>query len=259
MKNDKQLAGQEEGLKMKTSMNPEEEDFFADTPEEKPVDSKDPLSVEQEHTDPAGHTKTSMEDESSLSIDDTFHFKKEIWGRNKWTFLLIIIVAAAIVIYTLPSMFKDRHDIGIPAPVSEKTDYIDVDEANIPESLTADIPSDGPAVKELPQDMEQETPGKTVSAQAPPEDVTEPLRLPVQTEAVVNKEYYIQVGSWRNPAYAESTLTKLKQYYPDVYVIEKSNFNVIRISDIRNKQEGNKIVEDIRKKFNLNSLLVLKK
>ncbi|MEN8262304.1 MAG: SPOR domain-containing protein [Nitrospirota bacterium] len=244
---------------MKTSMNPEEEDLFANTPEEELVDNKDPLSVEQEHTDPAGDTNTSMEDESNLSSDNTFHFKKEIWGRNKWSFLLIIIVAAVIASYTLPAIFKDRYDIGIPAPVSEKTDYIDVDEADIPESLTADIPSDGPAVKELPQDMEQETPEETVTVQALPEDVTEPTRLPMHTEAALSKAYYIQVGTWRNPAYAESTLTKLKQYYPDVYVIKKNNFNVIRISDIRNKQEGTKIIKDIREKFNLNSLLILRK
>ena len=183
-----------------------------------------------------------MENESRRS-DDTFHFKKEIWGRNKWSFLLIIVVAAVIAIYTLPAIFKDRQDIGIPEPVSEKMDYVDVDEANIPETLPADIPSDGPAVKEL----------------APPEEVTEPTRLPMHSEAVVKKEYYIQVGTWRNPAYAESMLAKLKQYYPDVYVIKKNNFNVIRISDIRNKQEGNKIIKDIREKFNMNSLLVLRK
>ncbi len=265
---------------MTISMNPEDEDILDNTPEENQEESKDPLSAEQEQTDPAGDTDTSMEDdkpdrvdltdqelptpsfhghgkdtledEFSLS-DDQFNVKKEIWGRNKWSFLLIIAVAAVIAIYTLPSMFKDSHDIGIPEPVAEKADYIDVDEEDIPESLTADIPSDEPAIQELPQDMEQQIPVEAVTVQAPPEELTEPA------QAVVEKEYYIQVGTWRNPAYAESTLTRLKPYYPDVYIAEKNNFHVIRIPDIGNKQEGNRIIDNIRKRFTLNSLLVLRK
>ena len=228
---------------MTKSMDPEEEDFLDDTPEEEPVDSEDPLSVEQEHTGPA---------------DDTFHFKKELWGRNKWSFLLIIIVAAAIVIYTLPSMFKDRHDTEIPAIVTDKAGYINVDEEIIPESVIADIPSDVPVVHELPQDMEPQIPRETVSVEVPTKDVTEPP-LPVHTEAVASKEYYIQVGAWRNSGYAESMLAKLKQYYPDIYVVKENNLNKIRIPGIRNRQEGSKIINDIRKKFNMNSLLVLKK
>ncbi len=265
---------------MTTSMNPEEDDLLDNTPEEEQKESKDPLSSDQEHTDPAGDTNTSMEDdkpgrvdltdeelpipdlhdhrkvtmedENRISLDDTFNVKKEIWGRNKWSFLLIIAVAAVIAIYTLPSMFKDRHDIG-PARLSEEMKYADVDEENIPESLPADIPSDEPAIQELPQDMEDQLPVETVTVQAPPEELTEPA------QAVVEKEFYIQVGTWRNPAYAESTLTRLKPYYPDVYIVEKNNFHVIRIPDIGNKQEGSRIIDNIRKRFNLNSLLVLRK
>ncbi len=271
---------------MTTSMDPEDEDFLANTPEEELVDSEGSLSVEQEHTVPADDTDTSMEDDKPGSVDitneglpipnfhdqekdtledeihssinDSFNLKKEIWGRNKWSFLLIIVVAAVVAIYTLPAIFKDRQDIGITTPVSEKMDYIDVDEEDIPESLTADIPSDEPTEQELPQDIEPETQGETVTVQTPPKDVTEPPTQ-VHTEAVASKEYYIQVGTWKNPAYAESMLAKLKQYYPDVYVTRKNNFNVIRIPDIRNKQEGNRIIDNIRKRFNLNSLLVLRK
>ena len=54
-------------------------------------------------------------------------------------------------------------------------------------------------------------------------------------------------------------LAKLKQYYPDIYVVKENNLNKIRIPGIRNRQEGSKIINDIRKKFNMNSLLVLKK
>lgn len=208
---DKQIAGQEEELTMKPSMDPEEEDFFTDASEEL-AENEDPLLVEQEYAGPAAALDTSMEDDKPGHVDatqeelpmpaihdpekdtldnagrfstaDTFHYKKEIWGRNKWIFLLITVVAAAIVIYALPSMFKD-YDAEIPAPASEKTGYIDVDEEVVPESLTPDLPSDGPAIQELPQEIKQQTPGETVNAEVPPEDVTEPARLPVDRKSVV--------------------------------------------------------------------------
>lgn len=72
------------------------------------------------------------------------------------------------------------------------------------------------------------------------------------------KEYFIQVGSWRNPDYAQQHLEQLKKYYPDSYITLAKNFNVIRIPGVKTREEGVTISQDIEKKFNIKPLIVLK-
>jgi hypothetical protein len=71
-------------------------------------------------------------------------------------------------------------------------------------------------------------------------------------------EYYIQVGAWKNPDYAQEMLMKLNQYYPDAYITVKNNFHKIWIPVTLNNGQGADISKDIEKKFNIKPIIVRK-
>jgi hypothetical protein len=75
----------------------------------------------------------------------------------------------------------------------------------------------------------------------------------------VSKEYYVQVGSWKNLKYAEEIFIKLKKIYPDINIVEQNNFYKVRISGVMSKKQGAIISKNIEEKINMKSLLVLKK
>ncbi|UCH81471.1 MAG: hypothetical protein JSW20_02360 [Nitrospiraceae bacterium] len=78
-----------------------------------------------------------------------------------------------------------------------------------------------------------------------------------KTAAAVN-EYYVQVGSWKNLNYAKEIFIELKQIYADVHLVEQNGFHKVRISGILSKKNGAMITKKIRRKFNIQSLLVLR-
>jgi len=73
-----------------------------------------------------------------------------------------------------------------------------------------------------------------------------------------NNQSYVQVGAWKNLNYAETALSKIKQYYPDAYIFEQNDFYKIRIPGILTKKQGAIVSNDIEKKFDLKPMLVLK-
>ena len=75
----------------------------------------------------------------------------------------------------------------------------------------------------------------------------------------VSKEYYVQVGSWKNLKYAEEIFIKLNKIYPDINIVEQNNFYKVRISGVMSKKQGAIISKNIEEKINMKSLLVLKK
>ena len=73
-----------------------------------------------------------------------------------------------------------------------------------------------------------------------------------------NNEYYVQVGTWRNFNYAEMTLSKIRPYYPNAYIVKQNDFKIIRIPGVLNKKQGAIVSNDIEKKFNLKPMIVQK-
>ena len=53
-------------------------------------------------------------------------------------------------------------------------------------------------------------------------------------------------------------ITKVKKYYPEVYMVVHDNFNKVRIPGVMTEQHGNIISKDIKAKFNMKTLLVKK-
>lgn len=72
------------------------------------------------------------------------------------------------------------------------------------------------------------------------------------------REYYIQVGSWKNLSYAEETFMKVREIYPDARLIRHNNFYKVRIPGVMSKRQGTVIAQNIEKDFNMEPLLVLK-
>jgi hypothetical protein len=97
---------------------------------------------------------------------------------------------------------------------------------------------------------------------APHEDIdkkdsipTIPIVVDAQTS---NIEYYIQVGAWKNPDYAQKMLLELQRYYPEAYITVENNFHKIRIPEIMNKRHGANISRVIEEKFNIKPIVVRK-
>ena len=69
--------------------------------------------------------------------------------------------------------------------------------------------------------------------------------------------FFIQVGSWKQMEIAQDTMEQLKIHYPETYIIEQNNFSKVRIHGIRNREQGQLLLKEIKEKYNLNPLLVL--
>jgi len=87
-------------------------------------------------------------------------------------------------------------------------------------------------------------------------DLEQPSVKEVETG---NDENYVQVGAWENHKYAQKLLVKINEYYPDAYIVEHNNFDIIRIPDVFTEEQGALVTKDIEEKFNLKPVLVLKK
>ncbi len=96
-------------------------------------------------------------------------------------------------------------------------------------------------------------------AELPEEEQTSDSEtVPADLEHTVIEQYYVQVGSWKNPDFAQTVLNDLKRYYPDTYVYKENNYYKLRIPDVTSKEEGAAISKDIAKRFSIKSIVVLK-
>ena len=89
------------------------------------------------------------------------------------------------------------------------------------------------------------------------EDIDKKHSSPIVVDAQTrNIEYYIQVGAWKHPKYAQEMLVKLKRYYPKAYITVENNFHKVRIPEIMNKRQGANISRIIEVKFNMKPIVV---
>ncbi|NOZ69017.1 MAG: hypothetical protein GXP46_07185, partial [Deferribacteres bacterium] len=124
---------------------------------------------------------------------------------------------------------------------------------------TSPAPSD-----EGPQSQEKDTGAAETAAAGnnnPPEDRRETAgskKFSAVTDIPGGKSYFIQVGAWRNFEAAKKMLEKLTARYPATYILQDNNFNKVRIPGIKSKKEGELILKDLKEKFSLQPILVLK-
>lgn len=180
--------------------------------------------------------------------------------------MTILIMCAAISMSYTPVLNKNIDD-GFEQPITDFMNSIPrycIDEQTITaaeeiqsldlsitesfEPVTLQKASHKNTVKELNQDR---TPLEI-------EEVSEAKQTLKKKSIATDNEYYVQVGSWKNPEYAEGILMKMKKKYPDAIIVEQNNFYKVRIPGVMDKQQGITISKKVKVKFNMNPLLVLR-
>jgi general secretion pathway protein D len=103
------------------------------------------------------------------------------------------------------------------------------------------------------------------SAQEKPLHISEQVKTTMQnrreaeTERNIDGEYFIQVGSWKHPEYAEEAFEKLKAGYPHTYITVINDFTTVRIPGITDQQQGRLIIQDLEETMNVEPILLPKK
>ena len=69
-------------------------------------------------------------------------------------------------------------------------------------------------------------------------------------------KYIVQVGAFRNIAYANELIEKLKPYYRYVYIESEDNFNKVRIPGIETGKQGRAVMRELKEKLSLRSFLL---
>jgi len=104
-----------------------------------------------------------------------------------------------------------------------------------------------------------ENPNSVFTKSASDEDTDKNNSTPIVVDAQNgNIEYYIQMGAWKYPDYAQKMLIKLKRDYPTAYITVENKLHKVRIPGIMNKRQGADISKDIEAKFDIKPIIVRK-
>lgn len=71
--------------------------------------------------------------------------------------------------------------------------------------------------------------------------------------------YFIQIGAWRDVSNAQTIVDKLKNNYPETYIIEEENLSKVRIPGIMTRQIGLRIIKELKGILNLTPILISQK
>jgi tetratricopeptide (TPR) repeat protein len=72
----------------------------------------------------------------------------------------------------------------------------------------------------------------------------------------IGNKFIVQVGAFRNNAYAETMIDKLKGRYLHAYIEKTGRYNKVRICGIKSKEQGKRMILDISNEFNIDPYLV---
>jgi Flp pilus assembly secretin CpaC len=111
----------------------------------------------------------------------------------------------------------------------------------------------GPAIQTETLPSQTDIVNNVESTETPDAGNTQPAGI----EFMEGNDFFIQVGSWKKFEIARETMERLKNHYPGTYIVEQNNFSKVRIPGIRNREEGNILLEELKEKYDLNPLLVL--
>ncbi|KPJ97726.1 MAG: hypothetical protein AMK71_12740 [Nitrospira bacterium SG8_35_4] len=78
----------------------------------------------------------------------------------------------------------------------------------------------------------------------------------VTTAAADLHEYFVQIGVWRNPEFAESAFADLKKSYPQAVMVTVNNLHKVGIPVTMSKERALALVHEIQEKLNLNPILI---
>lgn len=185
----------------------------------------------------------TLERETDQGDDDMASHRERPGGGKKWIYVVVTLVAAAVLGYILSPIYEKKGDeLETREMPAGETDTLKSGIIKPPVPVTSELP---PA-EELIKPIESV---RSVTLR--------PVVPPVQTRGPEN--YFIQAGAWKNPVYAREMLTKLKKRYPGTYMIDENGFHKIRIPGIRSESEGNNMIKALQQDFRIRPLLVAQK
>jgi len=77
-----------------------------------------------------------------------------------------------------------------------------------------------------------------------------------QAMSSVDNKFAVQVGAFKNSAYAQAMVDKLKGKYFHAYIEKTDQYNKVRICGIKSKAEGSRMMLDIGDEFHVKPYLV---
>ncbi len=146
------------------------------------------------------------------------------------------------VLYVEPNYRVTTQEEISTLPVNEKLSPADSDNA-----------AGGPAIQTETIPSQTDIVNNVEATETPDAGNTQPARI----EFMESSDFFIQVGSWKKFEIARETMERLKNHYPGTYMVEHNNFSKVRIPGIRNREEGNLLLKELKKKYDLKPLLVL--
>lgn len=181
-------------------------------------------------------------------------------GNKQAQTSLVIVVAAnpgdAEIIDSAEIPMPDSIESGLQYSMNGEQSDVFVEEVrnqDIPERESAE-PVSSPVVR---YEVVDEDAGKRGDAQKKVRAV-DPEQPGVKKNRIVRKEYYLQVGSWKNLQYAEEIFVQLEEMYPGVSMVMHNGFHKVRVSGVRSKKQGAVMAQHIEDTFHMKPLLVLK-
>ena len=195
-------------------------------------------------------------DKGRESNDDTMER-----GRRKGMksiYLPLIIGAALLLVFALPEYYDNfTHSNKDVVTVNEQSAKIEVPASEAQPMLGEETGNSNEITGD--QTEPEETMGEEQGSEGEGEEmnITHADSPPSSMAVSSGKEYYVQVGSWKNPEYALEALDKLKADYPDAYMTIAGDFHKVKIPHITSVTEGSRIIKYIKENLHFNALLVL--
>ncbi|MBI5665374.1 MAG: PilZ domain-containing protein [Nitrospirae bacterium] len=168
------------------------------------------------------------------------------------------LVLLAVLIYTLSLIIKSP-DISIKSPVPVPAPSTSPQEEALirpvpPAEIAGTDKAEAPAV----QPPDEQHVSTTESSKPIEQDVPAASQQPPVISVKDDKAQYVQVGAWRNPENAKEMLQKIKELYPDAYLVSGTKLIKVKIP-VKDKTQGNRIIKDIEGKFNIKPMLTPEK
>jgi general secretion pathway protein D len=109
-----------------------------------------------------------------------------------------------------------------------------------------------PDTEDTPSAPEQPVTG-TVPEQNEPADAEQPSAPAISTG---KGEFSIQIGAWKHIEYAIEKMEKIKSRFPGVSIKDDGSFHKLVISGIDTREEGLKIVRELKAGYDVNPILI---
>jgi hypothetical protein len=184
-------------------------------------------------------------------------------SRYSWLYKSTVILITAAGISLLPAVI-DNFDDAPYRPVANISKSMEIP---VPEKMTDEFNNTQLHSSDI-QDVIHPGQSRTVdksnllqvlkeNIHSQHEENNSAVKLPVEINDLKEKnKFYIQVASFKDSDIAQGMLSELKKEYPAAYLFTQNDFYKLRIPDIKTYEQGNRVIKDIKMKFEITSILV---